>query len=71
MNDGKELQRKFCIICGEVMGERIVEAHKDHAEILEEPTCAKEGKKVKYCKVCGEICEESSIEKLGHKPDSQ
>ena len=51
LDDGKELQRKFCTICGEVMGERIVEAHKDHAaepgdwEILEEPTCAKEGKK--------------------------
>lgn len=74
LKDGKELQKKFCTVCGKVVGERIVEPHKGHVaeleewEVLEESTCAKEGKRVRRCKVCGEICEENIIEKLEHTP---
>lgn len=62
----KVLQRKYCIICNEVLDEKEVTVKHEYVEEVIEATCTTNGKTIETCKNCDKEPSERVIFATGH-----
>lgn len=67
-------QRSFCTRCNQYVEEtidKIPHVVSDKWTVTEKATCTHDGHRVKKCLLCGDVCEEETIEKTGHKFETE